>query len=256
MRQLEFENKKVLVTGSSRGIGKTITEFFDKEGAISIYHASSSNSLNRITEEKAKAVIDLEYPDSAVDKYEKLFRRENGIDILVLNAGIGESEVDLDMKNDYLKKLIKINIESQILLIQKHLSLCKEYNMESSLVYISSMTSEIPRTLSPYYSMSKKAVSHFVKIMSQFYNDHKVRMNIIAPGSIKTDMTLKSIESLSEDKKITLSESEVQLYSGINSFKKMGKTSDVANTVLFLSSKRANFINGETIAVNGGYLYV
>lgn len=257
MKNNIIEGKSVLVTGSSRGIGLQIAKDFKEHQADVVFHASKDTSFFKGNVPNKKFILDFSEVDKVEEEYRKLFLKNNGIDILVLNAGVGEPENNLyEVDEGYLRKVTNINIISQIILVKTHLSLVQKFKKKNStIIYISSVAGEIPRTKFPIYSSSKSAMNQFLKIMSQEFKSHKTRINIVSPGSIKTEMTERAIEKYSHIMNISKDMSEEKLYSKINSISRMGTTNEVSNLVLFLASDAASYINGENIKVNGGYLY-
>lgn len=103
--------------------------------------------------------------------------------------------------------------------------------------------------------MTKNAMTYYLEILSKEFIKHKTRINIVAPGSIKTNMTDNAISNFSKENNVSEKDAELQLYSHINSMKRMGSAKEVSELVQFLASDKASFINGEIIKVNGGYYF-
>ncbi|MFP7306778.1 SDR family oxidoreductase [Enterococcus faecalis] len=248
------KNKIALVTGSSRGIGKSIAQSLEKKGYTVIYHAKSKNSLDFLPSDSQIFISDFSKPETLFDSYERLYNKVGNIDVLVLNAGIGRPEQFLE-EDSYLEEIIKINLTAQIVLSQAHLKMHANNLSEGQLIYISSIAGKILRPNFPFYSMTKAAVSHYLKIMSQLYLKHRVRINIISPGSIETDMTKTAVNQFALEKDITYEQAENELYKNINCQSRLGNVADVSNMVDFLVSEKSSYLNGEDISLNGGYKY-
>ena len=91
--------------------------------------------------------------------------------------------------------------------------------------------------------------------MSQLYLKHRVRINIISPGSIETDMTKAAVHQFALENDITYEQAENELYKNINCQSRLGNVKDVSNMVDFLVSEKSSYLNGEDISLNGGYKY-
>ncbi|HEN8854415.1 TPA: SDR family oxidoreductase [Streptococcus agalactiae] len=247
--------KTVLVTGSSKGIGKQIAQDFEKNGHTVIYHGSSNSSFEKFN--CKKTILDLRDTSNVVKWYSDIFKEYNGIDVLILNAGIGVPETDIfDVNSEYLDDLIKVNMISQIYIATQHLKLVQQYNITGTcIIFISSNAGIYPRSKFPLYSMTKNAIAYYLEILSKEFSKHRTRINIVAPGSIKTEMTDNAISNFSKENNVSDKEAEIRLYSHINSMKRMGSVKEVSDLVQFLASDKASFINGEIIKVNGGYYF-
>ena len=163
----------------------------------------------------------------------------NGIDILVNNAGITLDNLSIRLTEENWKKVLDINLTSTFLMckfaIKKMLK-----NKSGKIINITSIVGHTGNIGQANYSASKAGIIAFSKSLALEYAKKKININCVSPGFIKTEMTDKIDE---EFKKVLIS----KIPSG-----DLGTGDDVSNCVAFLASDMANYINGETIHVNGG----
>ena len=228
-----------LITGATRGIGKAIAIKLSKEGYdIAINYRKENEELNNLKKEIEENNVKCEFVKGDVSNYEDAERfvketvqKLGSIDVLVNNAGITkdfEQVIDTNLvgtfnvtKNaiNYMMKARKGNI----------------VNM-SSVVGISGNSGQTN------YSASKAGIIGFTKSLAKEVASRNIRVNAVAPGFIKTDMT----DSLKDDIKDEISKN-IPL-------KRMGTAEDVANVVRFLVSEDSSYITGQVIQVDGGML--
>ena len=242
-----FNNKVVLVTGSSRGIGRAIAVKFAKEGAnVVINYKSSTKEAEIITEiisnygNKCICIkADISREKDVADMVEKIIDEFGHIDILVNNAGIA---IDNDFENREVKdwkKTLGTNLIG-VFLVSKYVG---KYMMErkyGKIINVSS-TNGIDTTY-PYsvdYDASKAGIVNLTKNLAIQYAPY-INVNAIAPGWVDTGMNddLSKSYLKSEREKILL--------------KRFAEPEEIAEVVLFLASDKSRYIDGETIRVDGG----
>lgn len=241
--------KTVLVTGSSRGIGKAIAFAFGKEGFQVILNASKSEKeLNNTVDEFQKQNISCHGILADVSDYtqcKNLFSQIQSIfgniDILVNNAGISHIGLFTDMTPSQWKKIMEVNFDS--VLNCTHLALPSMiHKKEGIILNISSMWGEKGASCEAVYSASKGAVNSFTKSIAKELGPSNIHVNAISCGVIDTNMNA----CFDEEEKNALKE-EISLM-------RFGKTEEIAQLAVFLASEKASFITGQIITIDGGMI--
>ncbi len=237
----------MLVTGSSRGIGKAIAFAFAKEGANIILNAATSADELLRTQEELKAQGFYSYSYLAdVSNYEtcrEMFQTINNIygnvDILINNAGISHMGLFTETTPDLWEKMIAVNIKSMFNCT--HLAVPKMVSAkEGTIINISSIWGQRGASCEALYSATKGAVDSFTKAMAKELGPSGIRVNAIAPGVIDTKMN----QWLSQEEREILEE-EISLM-------RFGTVEEVGQLAVFLASSRSSFLNGQVITLDGG----
>ena len=238
---MNLKNKKVLITGATGGIGHSLVDkFYNLESSI-IATGTNEEKLNNLKNKYPNIFIE----KFKLDEHEKI---ENFMKSLIQSwwprrfskqCGITLDNLSIRLSEENWKKVIDINLTSTFLMckfaIKKMLK-----NKSGKIINITSIVGHTGNMGQSNYAASKAGVVAFSKSLSIEYAKKNININCVSPGFIKTDMTDKIDE---EFKKILIS----KIPSG-----KLGASEDVSNCVAFLASDMANYINGETIHVNGG----
>ena len=239
---MNFKNKKILITGATGGIGQDIVEKFVSLEAKVIATGTNESKLN-ILKKKFSQIHTERFKLDDHDKIEQFIdnvhSKFEGLDILVNNAGITLDDISIRLSQENWKKVLDINLTSTFLMckyvIKKMLK--KKYG---KIVNITSIVGHTGNLGQANYSASKAGIVAFSKSLALEYAKKNININCVSPGFIKTEMT----DKINEDfKKILIN----KIPSG-----DLGSGEDVFNCVAFLASDLANYINGETIHVNGG----
>jgi 3-oxoacyl-[acyl-carrier protein] reductase len=239
---MNLKNKKILITGATGGIGNSLVEKFNNLGAKVLATGTNEEKLENL---KIKFPnIDIEKfrldEHSKIDNFiETATNKLEGLDVLVNNAGITLDNLSIRLSEENWKKVLDINLTSTFLMckyvIKKMLK--QKYGKIINITSIVGHTGNIGQA---NYAASKAGIIAFSKSLAIEYAKKNININCVSPGFIKTEMTDKISE---EFKKNLLS----KIPSG-----NLGTGEDVSNSVVFLASEMANYINGETIHVNGG----
>jgi len=244
-----LEGKTALITGASRGIGKTIALKFALEGAsIAITNiAEDEEFLNTIEEIRAHKVNVRGYVSNAADfadsqkLIDQVIKDFGKIDILVNNAGITRDNLLMRMTEDQWDQVIGVNLKSAFNLTKAVLqTMIKQKS--GTIINMSSVVGVSGNAGQSNYSASKAGMIGFTKSIAKEVGSRNIRCNAIAPGFIITEMT----EKLPPDVKTDWI-SKIPLRRG-------GPPEDVANTALYLASDLSSYVTGQTIHVCGGML--
>ena len=238
-----LEKKNIIVTGASGGIGNAIIKKLILAGANILATGTKIEKLEELKKNFDKIKI-LKFDISQSDKIEEFIEnatKELGgsLDCIVNNAGITQDNLAIRMSLEEWQKVIDINLTSTFLMskfsIKKMLK-----NKSGKIVNITSVVGHTGNLGQANYTASKAGIIAMSKSLSIEYAKKNININCISPGFIKTAMTEKIDDKFKE---IIVS----KIPSG-----RLGEPEDIANAVLFLASNQSDYINGETLHVNGG----
>jgi 3-oxoacyl-[acyl-carrier protein] reductase len=239
---MNLKNKKILITGATGGIGNCLVEKFVSLGAIVVATGTNEEKLNSLKKNFSNIFIEkfkLDEHDKIEGFIEKIEKKLDGLDILINNAGITIDNLSIRLTEENWKKVLDINLTSSFLMCKYAIKkmLKKKYGR---IINITSIVGHTGNLGQANYAASKAGIVAFSKSLAIEYAKKNINVNCVSPGFIKTEMTDKINE---EFKKSLIS----KIPSG-----DLGTGEDVSNCVAFLASDLANYINGETIHVNGG----
>ena len=238
-----LEKKNIIVTGASGGIGNSIIKKFNEAGANILATGTRIEKLEEL-KKNYEGIKILKFDISQTDKIEDFIDKATNelgerLDGLVNNAGITQDNLAIRMSLDEWQKVIDINLTSTFLMskfaIKKMLK-----NKSGKIVNITSVVGHTGNIGQANYTASKAGIIAMSKSLAIEYAKKNININCISPGFIKTAMTDKIDDKFKE-----------VIISKIPSAR-LGEPVDIANAVLFLASNQSNYINGETIHVNGG----
>ena len=239
---MNLKNKKILITGATGGIGSSLIQKFQSYGSLVVATGTNEEKLKNLKNKYPNIIIEkFKLDDHAkIENFiDTVSNKLDGLDVLVNNAGITLDNLSIRLTEEDWKKVIDINLTATFLLckfaIKKMLK--KKYG---KIVNITSIVGHTGNIGQANYAASKAGIIAFSKSLAAEYAKKNICINCVSPGFIKTEMTDKINE---EFKKILIS----KIPSGY-----LGTGEDVSNSVAFLASDMANYINGETIHVNGG----
>jgi 3-oxoacyl-[acyl-carrier protein] reductase len=238
-----LEKKNIIVTGASGGIGNAIIKKLYETGANILASGTRIEKLEELKKNFENIKI-LKFDISQSDKIEEFIENATSelggsLDGMVNNAGITQDNLAIRMNLEEWQKVININLTSTFLMskfaIKKMLK-----NKSGKIVNITSVVGHTGNLGQANYTASKAGIVAMSKSLAIEYAKKNININCISPGFIKTAMTDKIDEKFKE-----------VIISKIPSAR-LGEPDDIANAVLFLSSDQSNYINGETLHVNGG----
>ncbi len=238
-----LKNKNVIITGASGGIGNSIVKNFYDCGSNILASGTKIEKLQDL-KSKYKNIKVLKFDISQNKKIEDFIENScnelgGNLDCIVNNAGITQDNLAIRMSLEEWNKVIDINLTSTFLLskfaIKKMLK-----NKSGKIINITSVVGHTGNVGQSNYTASKAGIIAMSKSLAFEYAKKNININCISPGFIRTAMTDKIDEKYKE-----------VIISKIPSAR-LGEPEDVANAVIFLASNQSDYINGETIHVNGG----
>ena len=244
-----LENKTVLITGASRGIGKGIATVFAEHGANVVFtYSSSVDAANALeTELQGLGVQAKGYQSNAADfeqsqeLVENILADFSTIDVLINNAGITKDNLLMRISEEDFDKVIEVNLKS-VFNLTKAVQRTMLKQRHGSIINMSSVVGLKGNAGQSNYAASKAGIIGFSKSVALELGSRNIRCNVIAPGFIETEMTAQ------------LSEDVVAGWRAGIPLKRGGTPNDVANACVFLASDLSSYITGQVLSVDGGML--
>lgn len=244
-----LDNKLVLITGGSKGIGKGIALTCAQHGAnIAFTYLSSEEKAMKVKSEiesvgvKVKAYkSDAANMEDALKLIDEVVNEFGKIDAIVNNAGITKDGLLMRMSEENWDDVMNTNLKSVFNMTKAAQKILLKQRF-GSIINISSIVGVQGNAGQSNYAASKAGIIGFSKSIAQELGSRNIRTNVIAPGFIETEMT-ESLDATVKENWI----SDIPL-------KRAGQTEDVANAVVFLASELSSYITGQTISVCGGML--
>jgi 3-oxoacyl-[acyl-carrier protein] reductase len=238
--------KVTIVTGASQGIGRAIAEFVAEKGShVAILDVADGADAVRAVEARGVRGISLKVDiadfQQTQDAVQAVIKEMGGIDNLVNNAGITRDKLLLRMSEDEWDQVIRINLKGVFnctKAVMRHL-----LKKGGSIVNIASIAGLMGNSGQSNYAASKAGIVGFTKSIAKEYGERGIRVNAVAPGFIRTDMTA----ALDEKYRETMAQA-IPL-------RRAGEPVEVARVVYFLLSDYGSYVTGEVINVSGG-LYI
>jgi len=240
----KMENsRKVIITGGSRGIGAALVEKFAESGDNVVFlYRSNDSKADEISQKTNSLHIKCDISDYniAKEKIKEAVELLGGCDILINNAGISHIGLLQDMTDEEIERVLSVNLTSAVRLTRDVIpSMISAHS--GCIINIGSVWGEHGASCEAVYSASKAGLRGFTKALAKELGPSGIRVNLVEPGVIATDMNA----SLPEDVIDELKE-ETPLC-------RLGTPGDIANAVFFLASDNASFITGAVLPVNGGF---
>jgi 3-oxoacyl-[acyl-carrier protein] reductase len=241
----DLTDKKILITGSSGGIGRSLCIKFIEEKAKIIFTSSNQGKLNELKEtfgdRHSYYFLDFLNTPKFIENIQKIATENPDIEVLINNAGITKDNLFLRMKSDQWNDVINLNLNSNFYILKAILpNMIK--NKRGKIIGVTSVVASTGNPGQANYSASKSGMISMYKSLALEVAQRNININLISPGFIETPMT----EKLNENQKKAIMD-KIPM-------KKFGKPEDVANLALFLSSSYSSYITGQTFHINGGML--
>ena len=252
-----LEGQKALVTGGSSGIGEAIVRSMAEAGAaVGVNYLSGGDSARRLVDEIGKAggqAVAVKADVSKENEVQKMFAEVleafGSIDILVSNAGIQRDASVMDMTLREWDEVLSVNLTGAFLCTR---AAVREFvrrgveprvsNAAGKILFIGSVHEVIPWAGHVNYAASKGGLAQLMKSVAQEVAKHKIRVNAIAPGAIKTSINRASWQT---------EEAAARLLELIP-YGRIGEPEDVGKAAVWLASDEADYVHGETLFVDGG----
>ncbi len=242
-------NKTAIITGASKGIGRQMAKAFAENGynLLINYNNSKKEAEELCQQLNSKGIIAYAYRADVSDRkqvdsmVEFCIKRFRNIDLLINNAGVAQSILFTDITQDDWKRMIDINLTGVFNCTQ---SVVKYMISEKKgkIINISSIWGMVGGSCEVHYSTVKAGIIGFTKALAKELGPSNIQVNSIAPGVIQTDMLKglndKDLEELKYDTPLM----------------RLGTADDIAECALFLASDKADFITGQVISPNGGFV--
>ncbi|APU67058.1 SDR family NAD(P)-dependent oxidoreductase [Christiangramia flava] len=242
-----MENKQVaIVTGANAGLGYATAKKLCDNGIITYVNGRNKEKTQQACEEfgpNARPFIqDLTKLKEIPAAVQKIYEETGRIDILVNNAGINMKKEFMEVTDEEFQNIIHTNITSVFVMSREVSKFMKEHQ-SGSIVNISSMAAQygIPKVIA--YTASKTAIEGMTRSMAVDLAQFGIRVNCVAPGFIKTNMSSKALDSEPERKQKVLSRTPMG---------RLGEPSDIADAVYYYASKESKFTTGTVLPVDGG----
>lgn len=239
----DINKKNIIVTGATGGIGNSIIKKLSETGANIIASGTKVHKLEELKKRFNNLKI-LPFDISQNDKVENFIEQASeelggNLYCIINNAGVTNDNLAIRMSLNEWKKVIDLNLTSTFLMCKYAIKKMLK-NKEGKIVNITSVVGHTGNIGQSNYTASKAGLIAMSKSLALEYAKKNININCISPGFIKTAMTEKIDEKFKET-----------IVSKIPSAR-LGEPDDIANAVLFLASSDADYINGETLHVNGG----
>ena len=238
-----LKHKNIIVTGASGGLGNSIVKKLYENGANILATGTKKEKLDDLKSQfKNIKILSFDISQSnEIDKFIENATEELGGNLycIVNNAGITRDNLAIRMNFDDWKKVIDINLTSTFLLSKSAIKKMLK-NKQGKIINITSVVGHTGNLGQANYTAAKAGIVAMSKTLAVEYAKKNININCISPGFIKTNMTEKIDEKYKE---IILSKIPSA---------RLGEPEDIANAVLFLASNQSDYINGETLHVNGG----
>lgn len=236
-----------LVTGAAQGIGFACAKALVEDGYDVVLADINADGL-RDAQSKLGAleaiVCDMGNPEEVRALFEQVCATERTLTALVNNAGIAAPGDFLNYSLDDFDRVMNVNLRGAFLATQLAGRSMVDSGVEGAIVNMSSINAQVAIPSAPAYCASKGALMQLTKVAALALASHNIRVNAVGPGSIDTEM-MAAVNSNPEALKVAISRTPLG---------RIGSAKEIADVVAFLCSKKASYITGETIYVDGGRL--
>ena len=247
---ITLDKKKVLVSGSSQGLGRKIVEKFSENNAIGFGFDLQESNKNLKGWEFLQVNVSDE--QDIINGFNQIKKKFGKLDVVVANAGIVPPWRTInETDNDEWEKVFNVNVKGVALTIKHSVELMKSSG--GSIIVMGSINSLLGHSGQSLYTASKHALLGIVKCAAIDLGKYNIRVNVIGPGPIATEALLKRLKSREDNKGMSV-KSALEGFANNTALGRMPTEDDVANTALYLSSNLSSSITGQIIPVSSGLI--
>jgi len=240
------EQRLALVTGAAQGIGYACAEALAEDNArvilVDINKDGVEAAAKKLGNGAVGLVCDVGDPQQILALFDKIESEQGNVEILVNNAGIAKPGDFLSYDLNDFERVIDINLKGVFVATQRAAKTMVDKKIAGAIVNMSSINAVVAIPAIPAYCASKGGVMQLTKVASLALAEHNIRVNAVGPGSIDTAMMAG----------VNANRKAMDMVMSRTPLKRVGDVREIADVVAFLASKKASYITGETIYVDGG----
>ena len=247
---MRLKNKVAIVTGAGSGIGRSIALTFAREGAkvvvADLNEKGGSETADLVKKEKGEAIfvkVDVSQAKNIEQMVEDCLKEFGRVDILVNNAGIVKTSPLHETTEEDWDKILGVNLKSVFLSSKKVLPIMLSQG-KGKIINVASIAGLVGFSNLGAYCASKGGIIALTREMALEYAPQKINVNCIAPGIIKTAMT----------KEMLADPATKQSFESSTPYPRLGEPEDIAQAAVYLASDESDFVNGEILVVDGGWI--
>jgi len=245
---ISFVNKVVLITGATRGIGKSTANLFENSSTQLILTGTKEDEIKDLNihyenSNRKYFVLDLK-SETSINNFLSELNQYSKIDILINNAGINILDNFIDVNNNNFDLMLSVNLKGAFLL-SKYCAKKMMINNYGRIINICSIWSKITRAKRSVYTITKNALHGMTQSMAIELGGDNILVNSVSPGFTLTELT-----------KATNTKEEILLHESKIPMQRMAQPEEIGNLILFLSSDKNSYLTGQNIIIDGGYTIV
>ncbi len=251
-----LQDKVAIVTGGASGIGKGISELYAQEGA-SVTLVDTNPEVEKVAREisdrgHGKAVAlegDIALAENIQPVFDKTIECFGKLDILVNNAGRELSKCLVDTEEEEWDEIVRVNLKSVYLMSRAAVKCFIVRGGGGVIVNMGSITAKVGFSNYPGYTATKGAIHALSRQMAWELSPHKIRVNTIFPGVIRTPLALRNLLTIGDDLDQLIADCAASHPIG-----RIGEPEDVAYLALYLGSDESSFVTGQEFGIDGGFM--